>query len=783
MRLSLNWLKDFIDIKITPEKLAEKLTLSGTAVDSIEYQADKYEEIIIAEIQEIKPHPNADKLRLAIVNDGQRIRQIVCGAPNIKKGQKVPLALPGAKLPSDLEVKEVEIRGKKSEGMICSQKELGVGDDHSGILILPEDVKVGESIVKILNLDGVIFDLALTANRGDCYSIVGIAREVSALLNLKLKMQNLKLQLKIKNYQDEELKVDVKDIKLCPKYCALVVRNVKVKESPEWLKRCLMSVGIRPINNIVDITNYVMMEIGQPMHAFDKLKVKSEKLKVTIGVRKAKKDEILVTLDGQRRQLDEDMLVITDGEKPIALAGVMGGAETEVSETTKDIILEAAIFDPVFVRQTYRRLNLRTEASIRFEKGIDWFLPEKALARAGEMIQEIADGQVAVNIVKSAQSDPEPIRFNVDLDYINKILGRQFKFIEIKNILESLGIELESAFDYQDRFMVKIPSWRHDLKIPADIAEEVGRIYDYNQFTSKPIRADIYPPARNKFYHFKYQIRKILHSLGYNEIYTYSFYGNAEASFIFDREHIEVQNPISSDQQFLRHSLFPLILRKASMNLRFFDDIKIFELGAVFKAYKDNQLPCEETVLAGALSIKHKDPYNLYRIMKGGLEYLLKNLGIAPLIFEKIGQYIDIKHKNKSLGQILILDEKYKEEYKIRQSILLFQLNADILSSLSNEQKKYAPIPGFPSVIRDLSFIVPQEIKYQNLINKAVKASTYIKDVSLIDEYYIDDRERSLTIRVAYRSDEKTLEGREVDKIEKEIIAKIELSLGVKLRC
>ncbi|MFH1713254.1 MAG: hypothetical protein ABH896_03660, partial [Candidatus Jacksonbacteria bacterium] len=368
----------------------------------------------------------------------------------------------------------------------------------------------------------------------------------------------------------------------------------------------------------------------------------------------------------------------------------------------------------------------------------------------------------------------------VNLSYINKVLGRKFEFTEVRSILEGLGIIVEIK---ENLLTVKVPSWRHDLKIPADIIEEVGRIYNYNNFKPAPIIGDIYPPARNKFYNFKYQIKKILQSLGYNEIYTYSFYGEAEASFFPDCKHVEVQNPISSDQQFLRYSLFPLILRKASMNLRFFDDIKIFELGTVFKNDEKNQQPCEETLLAGALSIKDKDPYNLYRIIKGGLEYLLQNLGITPAVFEKVGQYnIDIKYKNKWLGQIQILNEKYKEEYKIRQNILLFQLNADILSFLSNEQKKYSPIPEFPSVIRDLSFIMPTEIKYQDLINKTAEASTYIKDISLIDEYYTDKLERSSTIRIVYRSDEKTLEGREVDNIEKEMIKQMEGDLGVKLR-
>jgi phenylalanyl-tRNA synthetase beta chain len=695
MKLSLNWLKDYIDIDISPQKLAEKLTLSGTAVDGFE----------------------------------------------------------------------------------------SLGDD-------------------------IIFDLDLTPNRGDCFSVLGIAREVAALLKLKVKRSHYAKASVGRQISSNDLEVNVTDKKLCPKYCALIIKNIKVGESPEWLKKRLLAVGFRPINNIVDITNYVMMELGQPLHAFDKLKVQSAKCKVTIGVRRAQKGEKIITLDNQKRKLCEKMLVITDSERPIALAGVMGGADTEVTKKTKDIILEAAIFNPASIRHTYRKTALRTEAAIRFEKGVDWFLPERALARAGEIIAKVAGGKVAGNIVKLAQPNPKLIKFEVKIDYVNKLLGHKFGFKQIKNILERLGIAIyevgcglhartpkksdaskrvktKSPSPTKGYFTVHIPSWRHDLKIPADIAEEIGRIYDYNSLKPVPIKADICLPEDSAFYNFKRQIKDILKSLGYNEIYTYSFYSDKEARFVTNSPHVEILNPTSTDQRYLRHSLLPLLLQKASINLRFFDDIKIFELGTIFKNADESILPKEEIFLAGAIACKNQNNYQLYRRLKGDIEVLLKNLGIKEEVsFEKEGSYIDINYQddNQWLGQIYILEKYYKEDYKIRQNLLLFQFNVAMLRSLFTEQKSYTAISEFPSVIRDLSFIVPSGLKYQNLVEEITAVSPYIQNIKLIDEYILPNKGRSLTLRITYRSLEKTLESREVEKVEKEMIEELRCGLGVELR-
>jgi phenylalanyl-tRNA synthetase beta chain len=598
-----------------------------------------------------------------------------------------------------------------------------------------------------------------------------------------------------------------------------VIKNVKVSESPEWLKRRLVSVGIRPINNIVDITNYVMMETGQPLHAFDmyKLKAQSSKLKATtqnskliIGVRRAKKGEGIITLDGQNRQLDETMLVITDGQKPIAVAGVMGGANSEVSEQTKDIILEAAIFNPVSVRQTAKKLGVRTEASLRFERGIDWFLPEKTLMKAGEMVRELSGGEVLSEIFKKQVDDPRPIEIRVKLDYINQLLGHNFRAIEVKAILGRLGfiVSLSRCF-----INVRVPSWRNDVKIPADIAEEVGRIFDYNKLKSQPIKAVLHPPKLNLIYEFKSKVREALKSLGYNEVYSYSFYGEKEArcSEMDIVNHFEVLNPISPEQRYLRTSLSPLLLENSSMNLRFFDNVKIFEIGRVFyppslkamKAMGDlatspsitmEYLPIEEERLTGIVSLNKKSVQEIYRLVKGDIEVMFKELGVKEVRWEiekfKVqSSKFKVKVKGQTikkeiidLGDVSILSEKDKEDYKIRLEVVVFDFSISNLLKTADNYSPYVPVPSFPEMKRDLSFIVPTTVRYQDLINNIQKYSSLIRDICLIDEFYLPTGERSLTLRITYRSEEKTLISKEVEEIEQKIILSLEKKLGVRIR-
>jgi len=776
MKLSLNWLKNYVDFKVSPAKLAEMLTLSGTAVESIKYQKDQYQKIIIAKILEVKPHRNADKLNLAVVDTGFDKRQIVCGASNIKPGQLVLLALPGAVLSKEknLKIKVCKIRGEKSQGMLCSAKELGFGTDHSGIFILKENFKPGQSLTSAFNLDDVILDLDLTPNRADCYSVLGIAREVAALTGQKLKKDPKKIKLKKISPKKSDLQVKILNKDLCFKYCALVIKNVKVGESPLWLKNYLLAAQIRPINNIVDITNFVMLDMGEPLHAFD-----FDNLGNQIVVRSAKSGESIKTLDQKNQKLDPSVLVIADQKKPVAIAGIMGGARTEVQPGTKNIVLEAAIFKPSSIRNTYRFLGMRTEAAIRFEKGIDWFLPEQALNKALNMVLKLAKGKNSACIVKKTKRFKQTKSFTISLGYINNLLGYNFTFKRVKEILTGLGIKV--LRQSKDKFKVTPPSWRLDLAIPADIAEEVGRIFDYNKITPKPIYSSLESNNLENFFDFKNRIRKLFCSFGYNEIYTRSFYGIKKKKYI-SKEHVVLLNPVAKTEKYLRASLLPNILEKASKNLRFFEEIKMFEIGTVFLA-KRQGLPSEKKYFVAVYSNKDESR-EIYYSLKGALELLLDNLGyLKDFLCKRINSNkVKVFYDNQEIGKIILLDQKQRKYYKIRQDLAVLAINLDQLFQLNREQKFYTPIPEFPEIVRDFSFFAPKNLKYQKLVQEIKKQSHYIQKVYLLDEYFIADAKRSLTVRLVFRSEQKTLKSQEVQPIEKKILKNLEKKLEVKLR-
>ena len=486
MKLSFNWLREFVKINISPEELAEKLTLAGFEVEKIEKMGEKINNILIGEILEIEKHPHADRLRLVKVKTKEGIKKVVCGADNIKKGQKVPLALAGAVLPNGMIIKKSKIREVISEGMLCAEDELGIGEGHAGIYILNPETKITDDIKKILGLDDVIFNIDITPNRGDCLSVLGLAREVAAMNNSQLTTHNLQLKEENKNFLNskiEELEVKVKDFKLCPKYTAAVIKGVKVKESPEWIKSRLRNSGIKAINNIVDITNYILLELGQPLHAFDFGKIDANirintnntnnTNKKIIIIRPAKKEEKIITIDDKERELDKEMLVIANAEKPVAVAGVMGGKESEISDKTTEIILESAQFNPASIRRTSKKLGLRSESSIRFERGIDWNITEIALERAIELIKKLAQGKEVKEIIRITKN-PIYLRKTIKIksNFISNLLGVEISKEKIKKIFLSLGLKV-GEYNYQ--------ADKEKFEIQEQITEEakklIGRPY------------------------------------------------------------------------------------------------------------------------------------------------------------------------------------------------------------------------------------------------------------------------------------------------------------------
>ncbi len=774
MKLSLNWLKEYVDIPVSPEELSEKLLLSGTAVDSFTKLGDGIDNVVVGQVEKIEKHPNADRLSVAQVNIGVKKIQVVFGDKAVVKvGDKVPTAVAPAKLPKG-EIKHTEFRGVQSEGMLCLMSELKE-DLATELTYFSKDVPVGEQVQKALGWNDIIFELALTPNRGDCLSALGIAREVSAFFQKPLKRQVSKVTYPIENERNKYIHIAVQDHALCPKFCALYMRDVRVGKSPQWLARRLEAVGIRSISNVVDVTNYIMLDLGQPIHAFDAVKVSDQ----YIIVRNAKNGEKLITLDGKMRALDESILVLADTKKALDIAGVMGGMDTEVTEETKDIILVASMFDPSVIRRAYRKLGIRTEAAIRFEKGIDWYNLEPSLQKTADMIQDVGGGTVSKSIVKVAGKDPRKIEFDVRLDFLNTLLGYDIKETDIKATLAGLGIKI--SYRTKNVFTVLIPSWRHDITIPADIAEEIGRMRDYNTIPPVPLNGVITPPPINQLYEVKQSIRALLVSAGYNEVYTYSYYGKKETAFSGgSAKHVEIENPISPDEQYLRRSLIQLLLRKASSNLRLFDEIKIFELGTVFEP--DAVLPKERTMLAGVVSYKGAALYDLYRRIKGHLEYLFTELGVIALSFKKENNNILINCDGTDIGWIRVIRPDDEPEYKFRQNIAMFECAIVPLLSQVSKRPRFEPIPMYPSVTRDINFIVPDPVRYIDVLKIAEKSSPLLSSVALSDEFRLADGRRSITLRFVYASSKKTLTGSEVDSVSLELTALLKSKLHFELR-
>lgn len=781
MKLSLNWLKEYVDITATPQELAEKLTLAGFEVERIDFLDKGLERVVVGEIKSIVKHPSADRLSLAKVNIGERTIQVVFGERAIvKAGDKIPVAVAPTNLQSR-EIKIAKIRGELSEGMFCLDSELKPELSDS-LTYFPQNTLVGSSAATELGWDDVILDISITPNRGDCLSVLGMAREIAALYQTKLKKDPLKdfIPQEIIEGSNKHIRIAIDDWDGCYKFCAMYMKGVRAGGSPVWLKQRLASIGIRSISSIVDITNYIMMELGQPLHAFDAAKVADH----FITVRKARRGEEIVPLDHKKRVLDDFMLVLADTKKVLDAAGIMGGKETEISETTTEIILVACVFKPSVIRYAYRHLGLRTESAIRFEKGIDWNLREASLLKTAQMIQELTGGLAEGGLVNVSKPDPVPVQFPVDLEYVNRLLGKKFTANEACNALGLLGIETEpiASEPGSNVFNVKIPSWRHDLLLPADIAEEIGRLSDYNTFEKLPLYGPIAPPCKNDFFVFKNKIKSVFASLGYSEVYTHSYYGDNEKDWIGESEHFEVINAISPEDRYLRSSLAPLLLQKTSANARMYDLVKLFEIGTIFKQ-SNALLPNEETEFTAVFSMKGIDAYQAYRMIKGDCEAFFKLIGIVGEVSylwqgEKIGIFLG----KQVIGEIMIARERDKELFKLRQEAVIFSGSARRFYELVKNNILYKPIPVFPSASRDLSFIVPKGVCYAEAGRVLQSASEYCTDIGLVDEFYLDDGSRSLTLRITLRADDRTLDGAELQKIEQRMVERARNKLALELR-
>lgn len=772
MYLSLNWLKEFVKFKQTPEQVAEILTSGGFEVEKIERWGTGLEKVIVGQIKTIINHAEADRLSVCKVDVGKKqLLNIVCGARNIKPGQKVPVALIGATLPSGLTIEERRIRGIVSAGMLCAEDELGLGMDHKGIFILAKDAPLGRPLGQAIGLTDTVLDVTVLANRPDCLSIIGLAREFAALQGQKFTEKKAALNESKKYSIKQSISVQVADHDLCPKYTARVVKNVKIKSSPEWLRSRLTVSGIKPINTVVDVTNYVMLEMGQPLHAFDLARVKGKK----ILVRPAGPDQAFTTLDGEQRKLSSDTLVIADAKEPIAIAGVMGGAHSEITRETKDVVIESAIFKPISVRKTKQALGLPTEASVRFEKGIWWGLPEQAADRAAQLMSEIAGGDIAKGMIMvSKVKEKKPAVVTVELAYINKLMGHDFTAAEVKNILERLSFRVTES---KGMFKVTAPAWRQDVSLPADIVEEVGRVYGWNSLRPAPVYGEFRPMILPSEKYWERKVKDTLVACGLTEVLNYSFYGQSllEQFGYQTKDHYRVENPLNPEQEYMRISLLPRMYENLLKNYQSREAVKLFEVGRVF-IKTNKEMPDERIRLAGIVYTKEKRR-DLSSERVNILEKLFQELGIVS---DEI-QYVE---KNDGLIQSSIMIGNESIGYmgsipfnaqKFGNVPMWFEINIDKLVKSAVMQKKYKPLSEFPSVERDMTFTTtPQtgsNVDYHLIVSTVKRLSPLIEQaMAIVNIHTESDGQKSISFRIEYQDESKTLTSQDVDIVENKII-------------
>jgi phenylalanyl-tRNA synthetase beta chain len=807
MYISLNWLKDYVKItsKIKPENIAEELTNHTVEVEGFINSASQFNKVVIGKILEVNPHPNADRLRLTVIDVKNKKLNIVCGAPNLEVGQLVAVAMIGAVLPNGLEIKESLIRGEKSEGMLCAEDELGLGKDHDGIMAINDNAKVGEAFAKYLKSDDIVLEIdnKSLSNRPDLLNHYGIARELSAIFDLTLKPYEKVINRKWDFLGDKENKFDVKVLApdLCLRYMAVAVSNIEIKESPAWLKDRLIAANQRPINNIVDLTNYVMFDCGQPMHAFDAAKIKK------IVVRRAEKDEVIETLDEKNRVLSVDDLVISDGKEPVALAGVMGGHNSEITAETTELLLESANFIAHSVRKTSQKLGLRTESSVRFEKALDPALTELAIFRFLTLLKEICpDMKINSSLIDINNSNQKELVVDFDLTWLTNKIGQEIPKDSVINILEKLGFVLEG--NTAEVLKVRIPSWRatKDVSNKEDLAEEIIRLYGYNNIDSQMPVLTMDLPEVNEERKIERKIKNILclkNSL--NEAYNYSFVGEDQLKKlnIDFFNYIKLVNPLSGIQNILRQSLIPGLVSNIKTNQFKSDSFGFFEFGSVFfktvsNLKKDNTegnfLPYQEKRLG--LMISGGD--DLIGRLKGIIDSLFKNIlnkGVEAefLVLENIPGWADknsvakIVLLGQELGEIALLSREVSENLNLKKGAVLAELNFNKLVAiiLSQQTFHFIDTPKYPPIIRDLAFVVNEKVLYNDLRRDILKFNPLIKSVELFDVYIgnkLAADEKSLAFHLNYISDERTLKSEEIDLLQAELINYLSKNFEAKLR-
>lgn len=802
MLVSTKWLQQYVEInELAVEELAERITRSGIEVDGMIDRSHGMTNLVVGYVLQCEKHPEADKLSICQVDVGEETLQIICGAPNIAAGQKVIVAKPGAVLPGDFKIKKAKLRGEASHGMICSLQELAIDGKFvpkqyaEGIYVLPEDTEVGADALEVLALNDQVLEFDLTPNRSDALSMLGVAYEVAAILEQEVKFPEQSYKT-ITEKASDLLSLSIEAKEENPTYIAKVIKNVKIEESPLWLQNRLMASGVRPHNNVVDVTNYVLLEYGQPLHAFDFDRLQTGE----IVVRLANEDEKITTLDAVERTLKADQLVITNGQEPVAIAGVMGGANSEVHDGTTTIVIESAYFDPASVRRTARAHGLHSDASTRFEKGVDPNRVRAAIERATALIAELAGGDVLEGTVEVDTVDKTPVQIIVSPDYINSRLGMKISLDEMLAILHRLQFEVEAV---NGQLVIDAPTRRQDIRIKEDIIEEIARMYGYDNIpTTLPVTAST-PGGLTPYQQQRRVVKQFLEGTGLFETLTYSLTAekSSQQFALKTAETTKLLMPISEERNTLRQSIIPHLLEVTTYNVaRRNDSVALYEISSVFLGEEADGLPKEEAHVAAAITgnwIEHPWQQETKKVdffvMKGIVEGLMDKLGIRQdITFEKAtiegmhpGRTANVFYQEERIGFIGQLHPTVQQERDLKETYVM-ELNLDALLAFAGAQVEYTAVPRFPAISRDIALVVDRETTAHTLEQVIRHAGGHLlTSVKLFDLYegdHVEAGKKSLAFSLVYQDPARTLTDEEVLAAHDKVLTALTEEAGASLR-
>lgn len=791
MKVPIEWLNEFVVIDIEPEDLAKRLTMRGLEVEGIERLTPRFTGVVAGTIATIEAHPNADNLSVCSIDTGREALTVVCGAPNISVGDRVPLATVGAALDREFVVGKRKVRGIESFGMLCSEKELGLSDDHSGIFILPDEIANGSVLADHPISQDIVLDVSVPPNRGDCLSILGIAREAASILRQKAKLPGFKLKAGTEGTVEDEIALQIWDTTACPRYVLKLIKGITIAPSPFWMRRRITRCGMRPINNIVDVTNYVMLELGQPLHAFDFERLLESRIEVKV----AGGASTFRTLDSIDRPIEAGDILICDGSGPVAIAGIMGGENSEITGTTRNMALEAAYFNPYSIRATARRLGIRSEASLRFEKGIDMDNVGYAADRAMYLMHELAGGEV-IRGTREIFEKKEPRTIYITYSNTNGLLGTHISRDAIARALNS--IDLLIMKEDENGFVVSVPNFRHDIGEAADVIEEIARVHGFEHIPDTSPVTVLKPRKVTRQERFLTMIKEYCLGTGFYEIINFSFFSTRDIENLRIPEgdertrFVSIMNPISRDWGVMRTMMTPSVLRCMAYNLnRGSKNLRFFEKGKVF--FQENERIGERVSLCFALTGREKEyfwkekhaDYDFFDI-KGVIEGLMERLGVSFEVVPTIEPFLDrsrsadIMVDGVKAGWAGAVRDDVLGLYEIEQTIYCAELRFDIILEKGNLTLQYRPIPRYPQVTRDFSFFVDDRVPIATLVEKIKGISPLIVSVGIFDMFRKEMR--SVSIRVVFQSHEDTLTDERVNALQERIIGELTNTDGISLR-